>query len=138
MKLNFSRRKVYVPVFNSNTELPEDEQLRFRMRSMSMGDFAIALEHVREVKEVKKVMEQAAGSAPEEPETVKERGALVDLFADVLPRYVESVGAPLKTSDDAELSIKEIATDAPLMSLASELFWELFLYSRPAETDLKN
>jgi hypothetical protein len=132
MRLSFSRTKIFVPEFNGNADLPEDKQLKFKIKPMDLGDFTDAFERVAGLIGPDGKVDTAKVSGEKQKEFLL-------LGAAFLPKYVESVGAPLLASDSEEpLTVPEIVTLPPLMALTVELVWATILQSSPTDGDIKN
>lgn len=130
MRTTFSRAVVHVPTWNGNKELPEGEQLKFKIAPVDVGVFNDLLEVLGRTQKSLTV-----GDIADKAKNVR---PFADALKTVLPPHVESVGAALKATDDSDVSIQEIATLAPFVGLASELLYALIDASKPTELDVKN
>ncbi len=127
MKVKFSLLTNYVPEWNDNRELPEDEQCKAvlsALESMDLLELADALERQAEDGEV----DTATMSAADIRSLLKETGRL-------LPKYVQIAGIE---GDDGPITVEQIVTYPDFMVLAVELLMELASISQPNEEDIKN
>lgn len=136
MKTTFSRLRTFVPTFNGNQDLPENEQLKYAIKPLTVGDFYIVLEAVSRI----------AGGKSEDGKVILDSDKLVgssqreflELSEKYIPQYVTSKGAPLLASDDTEVPLEEAVGYSPFLSLTSELVMQLMSVSQPTEIDAKN
>ena len=139
MRVQFSRARVVTPDWNGNKEQAEQEQLRFEYTPLEYGQWQDAVETLQRLG----VMNAITGKPVEiTDEQKKEQQELFDLYKRLLPVHVKSVGAPLlPNANDAKqepITITEIATLMPFVTLATELLATLIAISTPTERDLKN
>jgi hypothetical protein len=141
MKTKFSRDLELTPEFNGNKALPAEEQLKYRLTPMELGDFYDVLDKLTMV---------AGAKAPDgtvDTEKLKidtekfdsnSQKQFMMVCQGFLPRYATSIGAPLLAADDTPITIEEIAKYAPFVSLTAEIVTSLLSISTPTEVELGN
>lgn len=128
MKVSFSLVTTYIPEWNGNSELPEDEQITVALKtleSMDMLELADALER----QSIDGEVDSTKMSAKDIKALLKETGRL-------LPNYATVKG--LEGLDGLQVSIEQVVTYPDFMELAVELLMELANISQPDEDDIKN
>ncbi len=127
MKVSFSLVTTYIPEWNENRELPEDEQVTVALKtleSMDMLELADALER-----------QGVEGEVDSTKMTAKDIKALLKETGRLLPNYATVNGLE---GADGPVSIEQVVTYPDFMELAVELLMELANISQPNEDDIKN
>lgn len=107
MKFKFSRTKDYVPEWNGNRELPEEDQVKAVIRPMEIGDLLAMMDAI------------GASAANElEAKTQEDYFKIIKEFADIIPKYVTITGL---SDEDGEVSTSDLTRFAAYMPLATEL-----------------
>lgn len=122
MKIEFSREVKYVPDFNKNKELPENEQLIVNIKVMSLGDLLDLMD----------VLKQANF----------EKGDVKDLTPGQMKTIVTQAGKYIpkycKLEHAEGFSVEDLAQFAVFMPLATEVLFTLLNSSSPNADDAKN
>ena len=134
MKVKFSRSSVFVPLFNGNRDLPEDEQLKYEISPMDNGDFYDMQDNITQIG----LKPGADGKVDTADLNRQEQKKFVTCGKVYLPHYIKSVGSPLLDADGNTISIEDISKLSAFLSLSNELLWELFALSIPTEIEAKN
>lgn len=122
MKSNFSREQVYVPEFDKNKELPDDQQLKVKVGVMKMLDLLDLTDVLK-----------SAGF---------EKGDVKDLSVDQMKTIVREAGkyvpkyCTLVNAED--FSVDDTISYSQFLPLASELLFTLLNSSSPNAVDVKN
>lgn len=141
MRTTFSRARKITPVWNGNKELPENEQIAFEYTALEYGEWNQTSELMRRAIQRNIKLAEAAASDPNSIDMESDDGKqLIEVFKNLLPKNVKSVGAPLLAAvgDDKPVTMMEIATLQPFVTLAIELLATLMVVSAPSELDAKN
>lgn len=132
MQTAFARKVDYVPTFDGNRDLPEQEQIKVKLTSLSTGDFfdiVTALGNISnekgEIDLGKAAKDGLLGVAP-----------LLAKGANILPRYTEISG--LLDAAGNPVTPAEVAAAPFFLGLTAELLGKLAEISAPKMADLKN
>ncbi len=127
MKVAFSLITEYIPEWNDNRDLPEDEQCKATLNtleSMDLLELADALER-----------QGLEGEVDTSRMTSKDIKSLLKETGRLLPKYVTIEGIE---GDDGPVTLEHIVTYPDFMELAVELLMKLANISQPTEDDVKN
>lgn len=122
MKVSFSTSQIYVPEFNKNKELPEDQQLKVNISTMELVDLL-------DLTDVLKSAKFERGDAKEL--SVEQMKTIVREAGKYVPKYCKLINAE---GFDAETVVKY----SFFLALASELLFTLLNFSSVSEADVKN
>lgn len=122
MKIQFSRERDFTPDFNANKELPEDEQLRAKIKVMVLTD-------ILDLGDAFKQADFENGDMKDM--SLEQMKMLVKSAGKYVPKYVTITG-------NDGFSIEDIVTYPQFLALATELLFTLLTYSQPSSADIKN
>lgn len=122
MKVAFSREVPFTPVFNDNAKLPEEEQLKFKLKPMNTLDLL----------DLTDVLKTAGFT----------EGEVTDLNSDQMKSIVKEAGKYVPkysamTGNDG-FTMDEVIGFPAFLSLASEVLFQLLTISSPTKADTKN
>ena len=129
MKYKLSKQVDYSPEWNANKELPEDEQVKFVLKVLSMGD----------VLELMDVLEDASddeGNVDGDTLTASTTKQLVGEATRLLPIYATMEN--LEGEDGEEITVATITEYPQFIGLITEVLFELISISTPNEADSGN
>jgi hypothetical protein len=122
MKIEFSRSREYVPEFNGNKELPEEEQLKATISVMRLSDLLDLGDTFKEADFEEGDMKNM---------TLDQMKVLVKGAGQYVPKYV-------KLSGNDGFALDDVVQFPQFLSLAAELLFTLLSYSQPTTADVKN
>ncbi len=129
MKYKLSKEVEFTPVWNENKELPEEEQVKFTLKVLSMGDVLILMD----------TLEDAAdedGNVDGDRLTAGTTTKLVNEATRLLPIYATMEG--LEGEDGEVIGVDTITLFPQFIGLITEVLFELISISTPNEADSGN
>jgi hypothetical protein len=128
MKVNFTPESEYVPEWNGNRDLPDDEQIKMNLSVLSMG-------HILNLMDI---MEQAghSGQTDDQALDVATTKKLVEMAQEILPQYVKDFRG--LEVDSGPIALEAISDYPQFMALIVEITFELINRSSPNEDDKGN
>lgn len=127
MKVQFSRDKVFVPDFNGNKSLPEEQRITVKIGVMEMADFV-------DIAEALQVVGNGEISSDKlDPEQLK---AMVKSAGQYLPKYASD----LKNleDDNGPVDVTGLLKFPIYFGLAAEILLAIVEASSLSEADVKN
>ena len=134
MKVRFSKSIDFIPEWNSNRALPDDEQIKVVFKPLTMGDLLELMDAMQEMSlnvDPKSLTGETATQA-----SAKQVKLLVDTGGHLLPNYLTLTG--LEDADGVIVGVEELTKYTYYMELAGELLNQLALTSMPTEAEEKN
>lgn len=122
MKVNFSRETVFIPEFNDNKLLPDEEQLKIKLKVMNLLDLLDLTDILKGVGFDKGDIKDL---------TVEQMKTIVKEGAKYIPKYASLVGAD-------GFTLQDITDYAAFLPLATELLFTLLNNASPNAADAKN
>lgn len=123
MKIKFSKEVAYIPEWNGNKELPDEEQVKVKLKPIKVGDLLLIIDAMGERRPDNKLDVKAVANL------LKEAGHLI-------PTYTDVTG--LTSEDGSPITSGEIIQYPYFMELAGELLMQLANLSTPGDDDTKN
>jgi len=128
MKIEFSRTVPFTPEFHKNRELAEVDQIKTKLKVLSLHELAFVGEVIKKLGLDKDKGGMGEVSSAQMKEISKE-------LSDILNGHVELSGLEDKSGP---VSLAELPSLAPYIPLALEIIIELANISSPGELDTKN
>ena len=129
MKINFSRLVKFTPEFNNNKSLPEDQQIKFVLRSMSIGDFTESAAFIHKISRGNKEVSSDNLDVEQTLSIIKNVGRFV-------PQHVEEMKG--LEDNDGLVGVPSLVSFLPFFPLASEVLLQLLSISAPNADDVGN
>lgn len=133
MKIAFSRVVDYVPEFNDNAKLPPDEQIKCKLKVLTLGHFLQVAETLGKLPTNEKGEVDLEAVAKRGVEEMK---PLFLLAPDLFATYVEISG--LLDSDGVPITPRDVGNSPVFLTLTSELLAKLAAISMPTSAEVKN
>ena len=128
MKFEFTPASKFIPEWNGNRDLPEEEQITMIISVLEMGDLLDLMDLIESDSS-----EDQVDSDNLKPSTVK---SIVEKAQQLLPKYItEFQGLDV---DSGPISLEDLVQYPQFMSLVVEITFELINISTPNEDDRKN
>jgi len=129
MRVKLSRPQSYIPEFNDNKLLPENEQIKADLTPLKLGDFLDLAECFQRAGAGQQQVDTARLSVAQMKEVILSAGRLLPTYA-VIHGLIDETGQPL--------TINEVGTQPAFIPLSVELLGKLSEISAPTEGDAKN
>lgn len=129
MKVSFSKTQPYVPIWNSNRDLPEDQQIKCILGVLDMAALMNLLDAFTQAGLAGKVDTDRIDGSRIRP--------VLNQFGDLLPKYVTEFNGLFNSSGEA-VTVGDLTTYPKFLNLALELLMKLSEISSPSEEDAKN
>jgi hypothetical protein len=128
MKYSFTPTAEFIPEWNGNRELPDEEQIKMTVSVLSMGDLLNLMD----------VMEQGGntGEVDSDQLDMGTTKALVEMATELLPKYITDFRG--LEVDDGPIDIATMSGFPQFINLIVEITFELISRSTPNEEDTKN
>lgn len=130
MQTDFSLTQSYIPEWNGNRALPEDEQIKAVLSVIDMGSL------MRLVDAFSKTGIASEGKVDTDNIDHSAIQPVLNEFGGLLPQNVKL--SNLKGKDGVEVTIEQVVKFPTFLGLALELLMKLMEISSPSEEDVKN
>lgn len=131
MKTNFSRAVEYIPTFNGNQDLPAGEQIKAKLKVLTIGDFLLLGDSLSKVRG-----SDGAKIITEANMDIGQMRPLLEMAPRLFETYVE-IG-PILDGEGTPLKPVEIAGSPFFLALVLEILGQLATISSPTGSDVKN
>lgn len=129
MKVKFSKQVKYVPTWNGNRDLPEEERISCELTVLNMGSLMDLIDSFQSLSVDGKVDTDKVESSSMKP--------IIEQFGSLLPKHVVNFQGLYDDAGKA-IEVAEIVEFPKFMHLAIELLLQLSSISSPSEDDVKN
>ena len=134
MKVQFSKAINYIPEWNGNRSLPDEQQIKVVFKPLTMGDLLELMDAMQEMS-LDIDPENLVGTKSLQA-NAKQVKILVETCGHLLPNYVTMTG--LTDADDEAVEVSQLTNYTYYMEFAGELLNQLALTSMPTDAEEKN
>lgn len=129
MKYKLSKEVDFAPEWNGNQDLPEEEQVKFNLKVLSMGDVLELMDTLEDVAD-------DSGNVDGETLNASTTKQLVERAVNLLPIYATMKG--LEGENGEEITVANITEFPQFIGLITEVLFQLIAISTPNEADSGN
>lgn len=128
MKVKFSKEQKFVPEWNGNRQLPENEQMFVTIQALTLGDLILLMDGVSRAGITGAQLK--SGEVTSTPMI----GALKEINP-VIVKYCKISGLD---GDDGPITIEQVCDSVHFIPLYTEIMTAVVTLSQPDETETKN
>ena len=129
MKYQLSKEVNFTPEWNANLDLPEEEQVAFVLKVLSMGDVLLLMDTLESASDDE-------GNVSSETLDVGMTTRLVNAARELLPKYASMSG--LEGLAAEAIDVDTICEYPQFIGLITEVLFKLIEISQPNGADTKN